>query len=96
MSKPRQLEMHLGAMVTTVVTRTPDGVLVRPGKVQVTGGVKDAAAALGVSHDVIYELIAEGHIVAFKPNPVKNGKYRVLMSSVYAHKERQIEAAKRM
>ena len=96
MSKPAQLDLNF--YVTTVCTPMPDGaVLVRAGRVKQTGTVNDAAQVLGVSRDLIYELIKAGDIVGFKPNKrAKNGKYRVNMASVHEHRRAQIEAAKRM
>jgi hypothetical protein len=94
---PAQLELTFSSSMDVRVNRLPNGeVHLKPGKITVSGTVRDACRVLGgCCPQVIYALIREGEIIAKKPKPnAPNSKYRVDMTTVYALDERQRLAAR--
>jgi hypothetical protein len=94
-AEARQLELPLGLVASSSVSarRRADGVIeLRARAPQLEGTVRDAREALGgVSTTVIYELLATGQIRGYKANPgARKSRWRILMGSVWALKERQL------
>lgn len=84
-----QMLLNLVASGSVVSVPQPGGaMLFKPGKIQLEGSVSEVMQVLGLrDRKDVYRLIEEKRIHAWKKNDgAENGKWTILMDSVYALK----------
>ena len=91
MKSATQLTLNLTSAASVVAIPQPGGgLLLKPGKILVEGSVADAAKALGLDRKMIYALIEDGEITAWKPRKcASNCHWRIEMASVYEYRSRR-------